>query len=387
MKMETLLAQAGSRWDDKTGAISMPIYQAATFRHPALGQSTGYDYSRTINPTRQALEDTMAKLDDGTKGFAFSSGMAAIDCVLRLFKQGDRIALTEDPYGGTIRLFEKGYCNFGIKAVCIDTTDLSAVKACLTSGVKAVFIESPTNPLLKIADIKAIAALAKDYGALTIIDNTFCTPLLQKPLDLGADIVVYSASKYLSGHNDVVAGIVVAKDPALAEQIGFFQNAVGAVLGPQDSWLVLRGLKTLPLRLQKQQENAITIAEWLNNHQSVKRVYYPGLENNPGHRLLGTQFTGPGAVVSFEVNDPALVPKILSQVKVFIFAESLGGLESLVTFPAVQTHSDIPLETRERLGINDRLLRLSIGIEHVDDLINDLAAVLDSEGTKQGAAQ
>lgn len=377
MKIETLLAQAGSRWDDKTGAISMPIYQTATFRHVGLGQSTGYDYSRSINPTRQALEETMARLDNGTRGFAFASGMAAIDCVLRLFKQGDCIALTEDPYGGTLRLFEKGYNNFGIKTICIDTSDLTAVESCLASNVKAVFVESPTNPLLKIADIKAIAKLAKEQGALTIVDNTFCTPLLQKPLDLGADIVVYSASKYLSGHNDVVAGIAVVKDPALAEQIRFFQNAVGAVLGPQDSWLVLRGLKTLPLRMLKQQENAGVIAEWLSKHPRVKRVYYPGLANSPGRDLLGEQFTGYGAIISFEVDDPALVPEILSNVKVFIFAESLGGLESLITFPAVQTHSDIPLETRERLGINDRLLRLSIGVEHVDDLISDLATVLD----------
>lgn len=376
MKIETLLAQAGSRWDDKTGAISMPIYQTATFRHLGLGQSTGYDYSRSINPTRQALEETMARLDNGTKGFAFASGMAAIDCVLRLFKQGDRIALTEDPYGGTLRLFEKGYNNFGIETVCIDTSDLTTVQSCLAGNVKAVFVESPTNPLLKIADIKAIAKLAKEHGALTIVDNTFCTPLLQKPLDLGADLVVYSASKYLSGHNDVVAGVVVAKDPALAEQIRFFQNAVGAVLGPQDSWLVLRGLKTLPLRMLKQQENAGVIAKWLQNHPRVKRVYYPGLADNPGRELLGEQFTGYGAIISFEVDDPALVPEILANVKVFIFAESLGGLESLITFPAVQTHSDIPLETRERLGINDRLLRLSIGVEHIDDLINDLAVVL-----------
>jgi cystathionine beta-lyase/cystathionine gamma-synthase len=386
MRIETLLAQAGSRWDERTGAVSMPIYQTATFRHPGLGKSTGYDYSRTINPTRQALEEAMAKLDNGCKAFAFSSGMAAIDCVFRLFKPGDRIVVTEDPYGGTIRLFDKGYGNFGIEAICVDTTNINVVKECLSQGAKAVFIESPTNPLLKIADIRAIADLAREHGACTIVDNTFFTPLLQKPLDLGADIVVYSASKFLSGHNDVVAGIVVAKDPKIAEQIGFFQNAIGAVLGPQDSWLVLRGLKTLSIRLPKQQENAIAVAEWLKDHPRVKRVYYPGLDTGQGRRLLGAQYSGFGAVVSFEVDDPLLVPEILSHVKVFIFAESLGGLESLITFPAVQTHSDIPCETRERLGINDRLLRLSIGVEHVDDLMADLAAVLERTKTKQGAA-
>lgn len=354
----------------------MPIYQTATFRHPALGKSTGYDYSRTVNPTRQALEETLAALDNGAKGFAFSSGMAALDCVLRLFKQGDCIAVTEDPYGGTIRLFEKIFANFGIKAVCVDTSDISAVKEALAKGVKAVLVETPTNPLLKIADIKTIGALAHASGALLIVDNTFCTPILQKPLDLGADIVLYSASKYLSGHNDVVAGIVTAKDPALAERIGFFQNAVGAVLGPQDSWLVLRGLKTLSLRLAKQQENATALAAWLQKHPRVKRVYFPGLKNHPGRALLGVQFQGPGAIISFEVDNPELVPKILEQVKVFIFAESLGGVESLITFPAVQTHADIPAETRNRLGINDRLLRLSVGIEHIDDLIGDLSNVL-----------
>ncbi len=384
MKIETLLAQAGSRWDERTGAVSMPIYQTAIFRHPGLGKSTGYDYSRTVNPTRQALEETMAKLDNGYKAFAFSSGMAAIDCVLRLFKQGDRLVITEDPYGGTLRLFEKGYANFGIKAVSVDTSNTEAVQQCIATGVKAVFIESPTNPLLKIADIRAIAAFGRDNGALTIVDNTFCTPLLQKPLDLGADIVVYSASKYLSGHNDVVAGIVVAKSPELAEQIGFFQNAAGAVLGPQDSWLVLRGLKTLPLRLPKQQENAMLIARWLKAHPRVRRVYYPGLENGPAHSLFGRQFSGFGAVLSFEVDAVALVPDILERVKIFLYAESLGGLESLITFPAVQTHADIPAEIRERLGINNRLLRLSIGVEHVDDLIGDLAYALDGRAGRLG---
>ncbi len=384
MKIETLLAQAGSRWEERTGAVSMPIYQTATFRHPGLGKSTGYDYSRTVNPTRQALEETMATLDNGSKAFAFSSGMAAIDCVLRLFKHGDKIAITEDPYGGTIRLLEKGYAHFGIKSVCIDTSDTDTVKQTMATGVKAIFIESPTNPLLKIADIRAIAAFGRDHGVLTIVDNTFCTPLLQKPLDLGADIVVYSASKYLSGHNDVVAGIIVVKSPEFAEQIGFFQNAAGAVLGPLDSWLVLRGLKTLPLRLSRQQENAMLIASWLKDQLRVRRVYYPGLENGPMHHLFGRQFRGFGAVISFEVDNAALIPEILERVKIFLYAESLGGLESLITFPAVQTHADIPVGTRERLGINDRLLRLSIGVEHVDDLIDDLAQALGGMAGKQG---
>jgi cystathionine gamma-synthase/cystathionine beta-lyase len=376
MKTETLLAQAGSRWDDRTGAISMPIYQSATFRHPALGQSTGFDYSRTSNPTRLALEETIAKLDGGSRAFAFASGLAAIDAVIHLFNSGDRIAISEGSYGGTLRLFEKGYGNFGLQTVCVDATNISAVKKVFDEGAKAILVESPTNPLLRIADIAAISKLAHDYGALAIVDNTFFTPVLQRPIELGADIVVYSASKFLSGHNDVVAGIVVAKTPELAEKIGFFQNAIGAILGPQDSWLILRGLKTLSLRIIRQQENAATISEWLSSHPKVKRVYYPGLGNEKTAQLLKQQSSGAGSILSFEVDDAALVPEILKSVKVFIFAESLGGVESLITFPSVQTHADICPNERDRLGINDRLLRLSIGVEHIDDLIGDLAAVL-----------
>jgi cystathionine beta-lyase/cystathionine gamma-synthase len=376
MKTETLLAQAGSRWDERTGAISMPIYQTATFRHPALGQSTGFDYSRTGNPTRLALEETIAGLDNGSKAFAFASGLAAIDAIIHLFNSGDRIAISEGLYGGTLRLFEKGYGNFGLETVCIDATDIRAVKKALAEGAKAIFVESPTNPLLRIADIGAISQAAHEYRALAIVDNTFFTPVLQRPLDLGADIVVYSASKYLSGHNDVVAGIVVAKTPKLAEKIGFFQNAIGAVLGPQDSWLVLRGLKTLALRISRQQENARFVAEWLRRHPRVKKIYYPGLYEGRDAQLLAAQSKGAGAVISFEVDDAGLVPEILKKVVVFMFAESLGGVESLITFPSVQTHADICPGERDRLGINDRLLRLSIGVEHIDDLIGDLTTAL-----------
>ena len=376
MKMETILAQAGSRWDERTGAISMPVYQTATFRHPALGQSTGFDYSRTSNPTRLALEETMAKLDSGSKAFAFASGLAAIDAIIHLFNSGDRIAISEGLYGGTLRLFEKGYGNFGVKVACIDATDIRAVKKAFEEGAKAILVESPTNPLLRIADIVAISKTAHEYGALAIVDNTFFTPVLQRPIELGADIVVYSASKYLSGHNDVVAGIAVAKTQELAEKIGFFQNAIGAVLGPQDSWLILRGLKTLSLRITAQQKNARFVAEWLKSHPRVNKVYYPGLDDVEVRALLDSQSSGAGAVISFEIDDAALVPEILKNVNIFIFAESLGGVESLVTFPAVQTHSDICAGERDRLGINDRLLRLSIGVEHVDDLIGDLKSVL-----------
>ncbi len=376
-KVETFLAQAGSTWDEKTGAISMPIYQVATFRHPALGQSTGFDYSRTANPTRSVLEETMAHLEGGARAFAFGSGLAAVDTVLRLFKPGDRILVTEDLYGGTFRLFEKGYRALGIEALYVDTSDTAAVARMLaSSGAKALFVETPTNPLLKVADLAALGELARRHNALLIVDNTFLTPAQSRPFEFGADITVYSGTKYLSGHNDVVAGLAVARTEELAERLAFFQNAAGAILGPMDSWLVLRGLKTLVLRLKKQEENARTVAEFLLHHPHVAHVHYPGLPTHPGHETLKRQSSGLGAMIAFEVDNPARVPDILAGVQVFLFAESLGGTESLITFPALQTHADMDPALRERLGINDRLLRLSIGIEDADDLINDLNSVL-----------
>ncbi len=376
-ELTTLLAQAGNRRDPVTGSISMPIYQTAAFGHPALGQSTGFDYSRSSNPTRLALEETLAAADGGHRGFAFASGLAAIDCVLRLFNHGDRLVVTEDLYGGTFRLFEKTLRPFGIEAIYVDTSRLKAVELAVADPrVRGVFVESPTNPLLRIADVRAIADLARARGLLVIVDNTFLTPVLQRPLALGADLVVYSATKYLAGHNDVVAGAVVTRTPELSERVAFFQNAVGAVLGPQDSWLTLRGLKTLPLRLARQQESAGTIARRLAAHPHVRRVYYPGLPDHPGRVILERERIGAGGMIAFEIDDPARVPGILAGVKVFLFAESLGGVESLITYPAVQTHADLDPATRERLGINDRLLRLSIGIEDVGDLISDLEAVL-----------
>jgi cystathionine gamma-synthase/cystathionine beta-lyase len=376
MRRETILAQAGSRWDERTGAVSIPVYQTATFRHPALGQSTGFDYSRSGNPTRLALEETLAKLDGGSRGFAFSSGLAAVDCLLHLFEPGDRLLVTEDLYGGTFRLLEKIYRRLGIEASYVDTSRVEEVEKAWDGRVRALFIENPTNPLLKISDVKALAALAKSRGALTIVDNTFLTPALLRPLDLGADIAVYSASKYLSGHNDVVAGAVVAKNPELADRIYFHQNGIGAVLGPQDCWLVLRGLKTLALRLERQQKNAKEVAEFLSSHSRVTKVHYPGLATHPRKDVLERQADGFGAMISFEVDDSALVPHILGAVRVFLFAESLGGVESLITFPAVQTHADIDADTRQRLGINDRLLRLSVGVENIEDLVADLAQAL-----------
>lgn len=377
MNIETRLAQSGSRRDPSTGAVTVPVYNSATYRHPALGQSTGYDYSRSKNPTRQALEDAVADAENGARGLAFSSGLAAIDNVLRLLRPEDKIVVTEDLYGGTYRLFQQVYAVYGIKAVYVDTSDIAAVKGALEdSAVKMIFVENPTNPMLKVADIKAIAAAASAKGVLTVVDNTFLSPCLQNPLDLGADIVLHSATKYLGGHNDVVAGVLAAKDEELGEKLAFYQNAVGSVLGPSDAWLVLRGMKTLHLRVKQQEKNALEIAKFLEHHPLVTKVNYPGLKNHTGYNILKEQAKGFGAMVSFEVADAQLVPPVLERVRVFLFAESLGGVESLITFPAVQTHADIEPEIRERLGVTDRLLRISVGVESAEDLINDLARAL-----------
>ncbi len=375
--IETQLAQAGSRWDQRTGAVTMPIHQTATFAHPELGQSTGFDYSRTSNPTRLALEETLARAEGGDRAFAFASGLAAVDAVVRLFRPGDQIVVTEDLYGGTYRLFDQVSRPFGIEPVFVDTSDTAAVERALSSDrVKGLFIETPTNPLLKIADIAALTQRARARDVVTIVDNTFLTAYWQRPLALGADLVLYSASKYLAGHNDVVAGAVVASTPEWSERVGFMQNAAGAILGPMDSWLTLRGIKTLPLRLQRQQENAGQLAAWLAEHPRVDRVYYPGLPTHPGHELQRQQAGGFGGMIAFAVKDPDRVPHILESVQVFLFAESLGGLESLITYPLIQTHADMDPALLERLQIDRTLLRLSIGVEDVDDLRTDLEAVL-----------
>lgn len=376
MKRETILAQAGSRWDETTGSLSMPIYQTSTFRHPALGESTGYDYSRSGNPTRAVLEETVAALDGGCRGLAFASGLAAIDAVLHLFSPGDRLLVTEDLYGGTFRLLDDVYAKLGLETVYVDTSSVEKVRAAWGEDVKALFIESPTNPLLKVADISALCALAKERGALSIVDNTFLTPFLHRPIEHGADICVYSGSKYLSGHNDLVAGLLVAADIDMGEKLYYYQNAIGAVLGPQDCWLLVRGLKTLALRMERHGENALKVANYLKGHPRISAVHYPGLSDHPAHELSRRQAEGFGGMLSFEVEAPELVPSILSRVKIFHFAESLGGVESLITFPAEQTHSDMPPRLRERLGINERLLRVSVGLEHHTDLIADLEQAL-----------
>jgi cystathionine beta-lyase/cystathionine gamma-synthase len=375
MKTSTIAVQIGVG-KDATGAMSFPIYQNATFSHPAFGQSTGYDYSRSGNPTRKVLEEGIALLDGGARGFAFSSGMAAITNLLLLFRQGDHLVVTEDLYGGTFRLIDKVFAKHGLEATYVDTSDSDEVGRAIRGNTRAILLETPTNPLLKVADIQRISGMAKDKGILTIVDNTFMTPYLMQPLALGADIVVYSATKFISGHNDVLAGLVVVKDEELGKQIYFLQNSVGAVLGPQDCWLVIRGLKTLGVRLDRQLENAQTIARWLARHGSVRRVYFPGLETDPGYSLLKEQGRGFGAMLSFEVASRRVAEQVLKKVELLSFAESLGGVETLITFPAFQTHADMDPKERERMGINDRLLRLSVGIEDAGDLLADLEQAL-----------
>jgi cystathionine beta-lyase/cystathionine gamma-synthase len=378
MHISTQAVQVGLEWDTRTGSVAVPIYQTATFRHPGLGQSTGFDYSRSGNPTRQTLENGIARLDGGARGFAYSSGMAAIANLLLLFKSGDHLIVTEDLYGGTCRLFDKIFSQYGLSFTYVDTSDTSAVQSAVTPATKALFVETLTNPLLKFADLTALSSLCRKHDLLLIADNTFLTPYLLRPLDMGADITVYSATKYLSGHNDTVAGLVVVKDPGLSEKVYFHQNAVGAVLGPQDAWLTIRGMKTLGIRLDRQQDNALRIALWLKKHPLVNKVFYPGLEDHPDHLLIKRDARGFGAMIAFEVSDHALVEQLLLKTQLISFAESLGGVESLITFPELQTHADIPPELRARLGINNVLLRLSVGIEDVHDLIEDLRQALEA---------
>jgi cystathionine gamma-synthase len=379
MHIETLLVRSGVGRDPATGSITTPIYQAATFEHPRLGESTGYDYSRTANPTRTALEEAIAGLEKGTEGFAFASGMAGVAAVLSLFKSGDHLLASEDLYGGTYRILSDVLEPSGIQVSYVNTSDLQAIKEAVRPNTKALFIETPTNPLMQITDIAAAADMAKTYGIWTIVDNTFMSPYCQRPIELGADIVVHSGSKYIGGHNDVIAGLVVTRCREIGERIRFYQNAIGAILGPQDSWLLLRGVKTLALRMEKQADNALKIARWLEEQTDViKQVYYPGLETHPGYAVMKKQASGFGGMLSFTVREEKLVPYLLEHLKLITFAESLGGVESLITFPARQTHADIPEEIRNALGVTNCLLRLSVGIEHADDLIQDLKEVFDA---------
>lgn len=355
------------------GAISFPIYQTATFAHPALGESTGYDYSRVQNPTRQQLEKTVAALEQGTDAVAFSTGMAAILAVMELFAPGDHIVTEADLYGGTPRLFHTVSEPRGITFTTVNFSDGTAqVAAAIRPETKALYIETPTNPMMRVTDIRAAAELAHAHGALLIVDNTFLSPYLQNPLTLGADIVVHSGTKYLSGHNDTLAGFAVVKDAALAARLREISKTIGANLAPFDAWLLLRGIQTLGVRMDRAEENAMALAQWLKTRPEVTRVIYPGLPEHPGHALMKQQARGFGAMLTFEVRDKREVPVLLKAVRLIRFAESLGGTESLLTYPITQTHADVPPEVLAANGLTDRILRLSVGIENINDLRADL---------------
>ena len=376
LQFETISVRGASGGDSVTGSISYPIYQSTTFKHPELNKSTGYDYSRTNNPTREEVERTICLLEEGTEALAFSTGVAAITACFHLFKPGDHIIVSEDLYGGTFRLFNDIYSVFGIKSTFVNTTSLDNIKEAITDETKAIFIETPSNPLMRVSDISNISYLCKKNKLILIVDNTFLTPYFQKPLLLGADIVIHSGTKFLGGHNDVLSGFLIANDKDIISKLRIVQNSTGATLSAFDSWLLLRGLKTLSIRLDKSQENAIIIANYLKRNENIEKVYYVGLEDHEGYNVNIVQSTGYGSMISFKVKKVSLVSKLLKKLEVISFAESLGGVETLITYPFTQTHVDMPNDLKHRLGVDERLLRLSVGIENINDLLDDLKSVL-----------
>ena len=373
---ETNLIQLGVGFDEKTGAISVPIYPSATYRHPGVGESTGYDYTRSGNPTRQVLETGLAELEGGSRGLVFSSGMAALTTFFLHFSQGDHLIVSEDLYGGTYRVLDQIFANFGLTVSYVNTTDTEAVAAAISDQTRALLVETPGNPLLGISDLAALGKLCQQHDILFAVDNTFLSPLLQRPCEFGADVVIYSATKYLGGHNDLCAGVLIARDQELGEKLYFLQNSTGAILPPFDCWLLLRSLKTLALRIDQHCKNAIIVAKWLEQHPKVTEIYYPGLKQHPGHELSKIQAKDFGGMLSFRVCSAEHARSVLKRLKLISFAESLGGVESLMTLPAIQTHADIPEAERDRLGICERLLRLSVGTESVEDIIADLEQAL-----------
>ena len=376
MHIDTRLARLGLGSDPATGAISTPIHPSATYAHPSLGETTGFDYARTGNPTRQVLEQALADLEGGVAGFAFASGMAALTTFFLLFRPGDHVVVSDDLYGGTYRLLEQVFRGFGLRTTYTDLTDPETATAAIGPDTRALLVETPTNPLMKVADLTALVELAKNRGVLLAVDNTFLTPYYQRPLELGADLVIHSATKYLGGHNDLLAGALVAREPGLAERVEFLQNTTGPVLPPQDSWLLLRSLKTLGVRLDRQSAGAAALAAFLRSHPAVPQVFYPGFEDHPGHRVMQRQAHGYGGMLSFRLADPERVAPFLEALRCITFAESLGGVETLVTVPSKQTHCDIPPQVRERMGVTDDLLRLSVGLEAPEDLMADLEQAL-----------
>jgi len=373
MRFATKAIHYGQEPEKNTGAVTVPIFQTSTYAQDDIGKTKGYEYSRTGNPTRTALETVIASLEGGSHGFAFSSGMSATDSVVRLLSHGDHVVVSDDVYGGTYRLFTKVMERFGLEFSFVDTSDIKVLERAIRPSTKMLWIESPSNPLLKLTDIRSASKIARSKGILTIVDNTFMSPYFQRPLELGCDIVVHSTTKYLGGHSDVVGGAVVSKDPEISERLKFIQNSAGAIPGPFDCWLVLRGIKTLALRMERHNANAQAVAEFLENHSKVEKVIYPGLKSHPQHALAKRQMTGFGGMVSFwPKGGMASSRVILRSTRLFVLAESLGGVESLISCPSAMTHASVPAEARKKTGIRDDLIRLSVGIEDADDLIEDL---------------
>ncbi|MQS89938.1 trans-sulfuration enzyme family protein [Companilactobacillus mishanensis] len=376
MKFNTKLIHGGISEDKETGAVSIPVYRSSTFHQHVLGGEPKWEYGRTGNPTRAALEALIAEIENGTDGFAFASGSAAIHAAFSLFSAGDHIVVGNDIYGGTFRLINKVLKRFGLEFTVVDTTNLDEIRHAITDKTVAVYLETPTNPLLRVSDIAAIAKIAKSHDIKTIVDNTFATPYNQNPLTLGADIVVHSATKYLGGHSDVVAGLAVTNDPKIAEGLAFLQNSIGSVLGPDDSWLLMRGIKTLGVRMRVHQENAKAIYDFLDKNDKIANIYYPGNPNSAGFEIAKRQMSGFGAMLSFELQPGLDAKKFVESLQIIDLAESLGGIESLVEIPAVMTHSSIPRDIRIKNGIKDELIRLSVGVEDEEDLIEDIKQAL-----------
>jgi len=375
-RLATRAVHGGVVPDPLAGAVMPPIYQTSTYIQDGLGKHKGYEYARTKNPTREALERNVAALEGGRHGFAFGSGLAAVDAVLKLLSAGDHVVCGENVYGGTHRQMTHIWARLGLAFTFVDGGDLGAVAGAVTPATKLVYAESPTNPMLRLSDLAATGEIAQRAGALFVVDNTFATPCFQRPLELGADIVLHSTTKYLNGHSDMVGGLLVTTREDLAERLGFIQNSSGAVPGPLDCWLALRGIKTLPLRMRQHDANGRRIAEWLSHHPRVRTVYYPGLPSHPQHDLACRQMTGYGGMMSLELGDAAFARRVVERTRVFALAESLGGVESLIGHPATMTHASVPLELRRKMGLTDSLIRLSVGIEDVEDLVEDLDQAL-----------
>ncbi len=381
-QIESALIHGGIFGDELTHSVNTPIYQTSTYRQPELGTNPKWEYSRTGNPTRAALEALIAELEGGGAGFAFASGMAAITAVLQLFQSGDKVLISSNVYGGTYRVLDRVFKPFGLNYGIVDTSDPAALDAAITEDVAAILVESPANPLMTVTDLAGVSKIAHAHGVLSIVDNTFMTPYLQRPLELGADIVIHSATKYLGGHSDLVAGLVVVRDEAIAQRLAFLQNATGGVLGPFDSFLLIRGIKTLAVRMDRHVENAEKVARWLQAHDAVARVYYPGLPEDAGYEVNRRQAKNGGAMISFILKDDYDYRAFFKSLRLIILGESLGGVESLVCHPATMTHASIPRELRLKVGIEDNLIRLSVGLEHIDDLLADLKQAIDASEIK-----